>query len=159
MNEKAAAQNGNLFEAAIDRENGLRNDVFVVNIGGDTDDAVWHEKTRLFEIGPVEELQHGIRPIDMPIDRILIGEHALCERLADDNHRLFIFIILVIERIEIAAGNDRNPKRRKESRRDDTPLRPRILYTGGMDVSVAENCRPGAVGPPAPLKVSDSRPS
>ena len=41
-----------------------------------------------------------------------------------------------IERIEIAAGNDRNAKRRKESGRDDTPLRPRILYAGGMDVSV-----------------------
>jgi hypothetical protein len=82
----------------------------------------------------------------MPIDRILIGEHALCESFADDNDGLFItvliiiiiltIIILTIERIEIAAGNDRNAKRRKESRRNDTPMRSGILYAGGMDVSV-----------------------
>src|SRR2546426_2276046 len=35
------------------------------------------DKTRLFEFGPGQELQHGIRPIDMTIDGILIGEHAL----------------------------------------------------------------------------------
>ena len=56
-------------------------------------------------------------------------------RLADDNDGLFV-IVIVIKRIEIAAGNDRNAKRRKKSGRDGTRLRPGILYTGGMDVSV-----------------------
>ena len=133
VDEKATAKHWTLFKGAVNGERGLRNDVSVVNIGGDADDAVRRE-TRLFEIGPGEELQHGIRPIDMPIDRILVGEHALCESLADDDDGLFI--ILVIERIEIAAGNDRNAERRKESGRDDTPLRPRILFAGGMDMSV-----------------------
>jgi Protein of unknown function (DUF2971) len=40
VDEKAAAKNGTLFEGAIDRENGLRNDVFVVNIGSDTDSEI-----------------------------------------------------------------------------------------------------------------------
>ena len=116
----------------------------IVNIGRDTDDAVRREKTRLFEVGSGEELQHGIRPIDMPIDRILIGKHALCEGLADDHDRLFI--ILVIERIEIAAGNNRNAKRRKKSGRDDTRLRAGILYAGGMDVSVSGELKTGTGG-------------
>ena len=119
----------------------------IVNVGGDTDDAVRRDKARLFEIGPGEELQHGIRPIDMPIDRILVGEHALCESLADDNDRLFI--ILVIERIEIAAGNDRNAKRRKKSGRDGTRLRPGILYAGGMDVSVSGELQTGTGASPS----------
>jgi hypothetical protein len=81
----------------------------------------------------------------MPIDRILIGEHALCESFADDNDGLFItvliiiiltIIILTIEHIEIAAGNDWNAKRRKESRRNGTPVRSGILYIGGMGMSV-----------------------
>jgi len=58
----------------------------------------------------------------MPIDRVLIGKHALCQSLADDSDRLGI---LVIESIEIAAGKDRNAQGRKKTGRDDTPLRPR----------------------------------
>jgi hypothetical protein len=112
VNEKTGAQKRTLFKGAIDRENGLRDDVLVVNVGGDADDAARREKTSLFEISPRGELQHGIGPIDMPIDRILIGEHALCESFADDNDGLLItvpiiiiriIILLTIERIEIAA--------------------------------------------------------
>ncbi len=110
--------------------------MLIVNVGGDADDAVRRHQARLFEIGPGDELQHGIRPIDMPIDRILVGEHALCESLADDNDGLFIIVVIVIKRIEIAAGNDRNAKRRKKTGRDGTRLRPGILYAGRMDVSV-----------------------
>jgi hypothetical protein len=39
--------------------------VLVVNIGGDADDAVRCSGN------PQDEFQHGIRPIDMPINRIL----------------------------------------------------------------------------------------
>jgi len=99
-----------------------------------TDDAAPREETRLFEIGPVEEFQHGIGPIDVPIDRILVGEHAPRKTLADDHDRLRV--VAVVQRVEIAAGNDGNAKRRKESGRDDAPFRPRILDTRGMDVSV-----------------------
>ena len=113
MNEETGAKKGTLSKGAIDGENGPRNDVLV----------------------------------DVPVDRILIGKHALCESFADDNDGLLItaliviiiiltIIILTIERIEIAAGKDRNAKRRKESRRNDTPPRSGILHTGGMDMSV-----------------------
>src|SRR5215469_6972443 len=71
----------------------------------------------------------------MPIDSVLIGEHALCESLADDHDRLLV-IILIVERIEVASGDDGNAERRKKSRRDDTPLRPGILYAGGMGVTI-----------------------
>src|SRR5580658_4312974 len=134
VDEKATAKKyWKLVKGAINGHRGLRNDVSVVNIGRDPDDSVRRRQTRLFEIGPGEELQHRIRPIDMPIDRILVGEHALCESLADDNDR--IFLILAIERIEITAGNDRNAQRRKVSGRDGTRLRPGILYTGSMHMS------------------------
>src|SRR5437660_5947439 len=103
VDEKATAKHWTLFKGAIDGESGLRNDISVVNIGGDADDAMRRHKTRLFEIGPGEELQHGIRPIDMPIDGIMIGEHTLCEGLADDNDGLFF--TLAIEIVEIAAGH------------------------------------------------------
>jgi hypothetical protein len=122
VDEEATAKDRTFFKGAINAECGLRNDVCVVNVGRDTDDAVRRDKTRFLYIGPGEELQHGIGPIDVPIDRILIGENTLCESLTDNNDRLFI-MILVIERIEIAEGNDRSAKRRKKSMRDDTPLR------------------------------------
>ena len=57
---------------------------------------------------PGSEFQHGIRPIDMPIDGILIGEHAPCESLTDDNDGLFPF--LTVETVEITAGDDGNAK-------------------------------------------------
>jgi len=58
-------------------------------------------------------------------DGILIGEHALCERLADDSDGLFAF--LAVEFVEIAAAKDRYSERCKESGRDDAQLRARIL--------------------------------
>ena len=102
-----------LPKGAVNGERGLGNEVFVVDIGRDPNDAMRRRQTCFFGIGPGEELQYGIRPKDMPVDRILIGEHALCERLADDDDR--IVNILSIERIEITAGNDGNAQRRKES--------------------------------------------
>src|SRR6267154_2538316 len=97
-------------KGTVNSERRFRNDMFIVNVGSNPDNAVRRGKARLFEIGPGEELQHRIRPIDMPIDRILVGEHTPCDSLTNDNDGLLI-IILVIKRIEIAAGNDRNAKR------------------------------------------------
>jgi len=93
--------------------------VLVVNIGGDADDAVWGGAN------PGGELEHGIRPKDVPIESILIGEHAPCESLADDNDGLFTF--LAVELIEITAGNDGNAERGKESGRDDAQLGAGVL--------------------------------
>jgi hypothetical protein len=138
VDEKTTAKDWTLFKRTINGNGGLGNDVSIVNVGGDADDAVRRHHARLFEVGPGRELQDRIRPIDMPIDGILIGEHALCESLADDNDGLFITIILilVVECIEVATGDYGNAKRRKKSRRDDTPLRARIFYTGGMGVTL-----------------------
>src|SRR6202022_4762014 len=96
VDEKATADDGTLFKGAIDGEDGLRNDVFVVNIGGDADDAVRRGAN------PRGELQYGIRPIDMPIEGILIGEHALCESLTDDNDGVFTLAVVIVE---ITAGD------------------------------------------------------
>src|SRR5437588_2291770 len=148
VDEKATAKDRTLFKGAIDGERRLRNDVSVVNIGGDADDPVRRDKTRFFEIGPGEELQHGIRPVNMPIDRILIGKHALGKRLADDYDGLFS--MAVIEGVEIAAGDDGNAERRKKSGRDNTPLRAGILYAGGMDVTVGAELQTGAGAAIAP---------
>ncbi len=49
----------------------------IVNIGGDPDDAVRRDEACLVGISPRGELQYGIRPKDVPIDGILIREHAL----------------------------------------------------------------------------------
>src|SRR5439155_15400108 len=124
----ATAKDWTLFKGTIDGEDGPRNDVFVVNIGGDADDAVRRGAN------PGGELQHGIRPIDMPIDGILIGEHAPCESLTDYNDGLFTFLAVGI--VEITAGDDGNTERGKESGRDDAQLRARILFAGGMNITV-----------------------
>ena len=57
-------------------EVGDRNDMVVVHIGGDPNNAVWRRKSRLFLGSAGKELEHGIGPIDMPIDRILTRKHA-----------------------------------------------------------------------------------
>ena len=66
--------------------------MFIVNIGRDADDAVRRHQARLFGIGSREELQYGIGPVDVPIDGILIGEHALRQSLADDHDGLVIVL-------------------------------------------------------------------
>src|SRR5207249_1349335 len=78
-----------------------------------------------------KELKHGIGPIDMPIDRILTRKHALRESRADDHHRL---LILVIERVEIAPGNNGNAQRGEKAGRDVTPQRARVVFA--MDVTI-----------------------
>src|SRR5260370_17186499 len=91
----------------------------------------------------------------MPIQGILIGEHALGESLTDDTHRLRV--TLAVEIAEITAGDDRNTEGGKESGRDGTPMRAGIVYAGGMDVTVggALHTRSGAAiapGNPPPAR-------
>src|SRR5437879_12462821 len=104
------------------------NTVVDVDIGGDADDAVrrW--------INPGSESQHRICPIDMAVDGILIGEDVPRESLTDDNDGLFPF--LTVETVEITAGDDGNAKRGKEAGSNDTPLRAKILFAGGMNMTV-----------------------
>src|SRR5579864_2484318 len=120
MDEKAAAKDWSLLKSAINGHARPRNNVFIVNVGSDSDDAVRRAAN------PGHELNHGIRPIDMPINGILIGKHSLCESLADDDDRLLV--LLSVKLIEIAPGEDGNAKRRKESRRNSPQLGARIIF-------------------------------
>ena len=71
MDEQAAAKHRTFVHVVVDGERWLRNDVLVVNIGSNANDAVRRGAK------PGDEFHHGICPIDVPIDGILIGKHAL----------------------------------------------------------------------------------
>src|SRR5262245_25806667 len=85
----------------------------------------------------------------MPINRILIREHALCESLADYNDGIFI-LILAVEVVEIPTGEDRDAERGKESGGNDTPLSARILFALAMSMTVCGELQTEAVGGIAP---------
>src|SRR5260370_38778708 len=70
----------------------------------------------------------------MAIERILIGEHSLSKSLTDDNDRFFV--VLAVELIEIAAGDDGNAERSKKAGRDGAQLGARIFFAGPADVAV-----------------------
>src|SRR5260370_27682259 len=110
--------------------------MFVVHIGGDPNNAVWRGKSRLFACSALHELEHRIGPIYMPIDGILTRKHALCQSRADDHDRLSI---RVIERVEIASGNNGNAKRGEKAGRDGTPQRARIVFA--MDVTISRELK------------------
>src|SRR5262249_40279587 len=139
---EATSKHWPLFKRRVYRDRGLRNDVSVVYVGRDADDAMRRQNARLFAIGTGYELQNGIRPIDMPIDGVLIGKHALRESLADDDDRLSV--LLIVERIKIAARDNGNAERRKESGRYDTPVRAGILNVRGVDVTIGRELHSGA---------------
>src|SRR5438445_13881114 len=98
MDKKVAAKEWTLFKGVIDGEDGLRNDVLVVNIGGDADDAMRGGAN------PGGELEHWIRPKDVPIDGILIGEHTLCESLTDDDDRLTALFAVPLAEMTVTAA-------------------------------------------------------
>src|SRR5229473_6550008 len=118
VDEKAAAKHWTLFKRVINGEDGSRNDVFVVNVGSDANDAVRRG------VDPGDEFHHGIRPVDMPINGILIGEHSLRKSLTHDNDRIFT---LTVELIEVAALNDGHTECGKESGRNSAQVGARIL--------------------------------
>src|SRR5258708_2219657 len=136
VDEKAAAKDGTLFKGAINGDDGPRNDMLVVNIGGDANDAVRRG------VNPGSKFHHGIGPIDMAADGILIGEHALCERLADNSDGL---LTLPVELVEITSAEDGNAQRGKESGRNDTQLRARILARR-MNMAVGRELQPEPAG-------------
>src|SRR5260370_4996429 len=129
VDEKAAAKHWTLFKRVINGEDGSRNDVFVVNIGSDANDAVRRG------VDPGDEFHHGIRPVNMPIDGILIGEQSLSESLTDDNDRFFFFA-RAVELIEIAAGYDVKAESSKKAGRDGAQLGARIFLARGAHVAV-----------------------
>jgi len=78
----------------------------------------------------------------VPIESIMIGEHAPCESLADDNDGLFTF--LAVELVEITAGKEGNAERGKESGRDDAHLGAGVL-SGVMNMTVGRELEAEAV--------------
>ena len=93
-----------------------------------------------FRRGPAVDFQDRIGPEHVPIDGVLIGEHALREGFADDGDGLFAFDV---ELIEIASRDDGNAQRRKESGRDDTILRARVLFAGAVIVTIGAELQAG----------------
>src|SRR5262245_46652263 len=85
----------------------------------------------------------------MPINSILIRERALCESLTDDDDGIFIFI-LAVEVVEITTGEDGNAERGKESGRNDTRLRARVLVARGMNMTIGGELQAEAGGGIAP---------
>src|SRR5262249_6763226 len=77
VNKKVAAKEIAVFESAIGSDHGPGNEVFVVDIGGDADDAVRRHETRLLRSRSGNKLQDRVRPVYMTVDGILLGEHAL----------------------------------------------------------------------------------
>jgi len=135
VDEEPTAKHWTLFKGIVDSEARARNDVLVVYIGSDANDAVRRSANAW------DEFHHGIRPIDMPIDGILIGEHALSESLTDDNDRIFT---LAVELIEITAFDNGNAERGKKSGRDGAQLSARIFFAGGTDVAIRRKLKAGA---------------
>src|SRR5260370_23753652 len=131
MEKKVDVKEWTPFKGVIDSEDGLRNDVLVSNIGGDADDAM-----RGGAKGG--EFEHGIRPKDVPIDGILIGEHTLCESLTDDDDRFTA--LLAVPLVEITATEDGNAERGKKSGRDDAQLSARV-FSWGMHMTVGRELK------------------
>jgi hypothetical protein len=62
---------------------------------------------------------------------VLVGEHALRERLADDCDR---FCAFGVEVVEIASLEDGNAKGREKARRDSAPVRAGIIVAMSMTI-------------------------
>src|ERR1700747_1884829 len=65
MNEKATTQKRTLFKGVVNGEGGLGNDILLVNIGDDANDALGRRQVLAIDF------QDGIGPEYVPIDRVL----------------------------------------------------------------------------------------
>ncbi len=132
VHEKAAAADL-LLERMIDGHRRPRHDVLVVHVGGDADDPA----------GPgahVDELHDRIGPEESAVQRLPGREHPLRHALADDDDRLGIPAVGVVE---VAAGDDRNAERREESRGHGAEPGARILLAVGFRVALDRELKAG----------------
>src|SRR6478735_6347310 len=74
MDEKTATKQRTLFKGVVDRDCWLRNDMHIVDIGGDANDALRRPGRS------ASGFQYGIAPEYVPIDRVLIG-NIRCARV------------------------------------------------------------------------------
>ena len=115
-----------LLERVIDRQRGPRDDVLVVDVGRDPDDAPAGR-------ADVDELHHRIGPHQPAVQRVLVREHPLRQALADDDDRVGVVAIAVVE---IAARDDRHAQRGEEPRRDGAEAAARILLAVSLRVAL-----------------------
>src|SRR5437667_10478204 len=127
VDEQTAAKQWTLFKGIIDGERALRDDMHIVNIRGDANDALQLRR------GLARDFQDWIGPEHGLIDGVLTGEYALREGLANDCDGVFG---LNVEFVEIATRNDGNAQRRKEPGRDNTNLRAGVVFARGLNVTV-----------------------
>src|ERR1700688_3161847 len=106
VHEQAAAADF-LIERVIDGESGAGDDVFIVHVGGDADDAPRAG-------ADVNKLHYWIGPHDVLIERVAGGEHAERDALAEDDDSLAVF---AVEVVEIAAFDDGDAESGEESGR------------------------------------------
>src|SRR4029077_12357830 len=118
------------------------NDMFVVHIGSDANNAVRRPHARFFAIASPKKFEHGIGPIDVPINRVFAGKHALCESLADDHDRVSTLVIILL--VEIAPGKNGNSQRIEKAGRDGAQLRARIVFA--VDVTITGELQTGTEG-------------
>ena len=69
----------------------------------------------------------------MMVDGVLIGEHALRQALAHDDHRL---ALIAIASVKIASGDQGDAQRGEEAGRDGAELRARIFFARRADMAV-----------------------
>ena len=114
MHEQTAPKDGYLFagcliiryltERVIDGKRRARYDVLIVHIGGHAYDA-----SR--PLSDIDKIHHRVAPHDVPVDRVLAGEHSLRHALAYDHDRLAAATVIVIE---VAPSNNRHAECREE---------------------------------------------
>ena len=130
VDEQAAAADL-LIHRVKHRHRRRRHEVLVVHVGDDADDA-----SRLG--AHADELRDWIGPHQAAIDRVHVGEHPLREALADDHDA---FAVAAIAFVEVAAGDDAEPERGKEPRRDGAELRARIVLAVGLPIALGRELR------------------
>ena len=121
VDEEVAAEH-ELFERMVNGEDGAGDDVLVIDVGGDADDAGGLGS----EAG--DEFDDGIGPGDVAVDGVLAGEHALGEGLADDDDLLGAE---AVGGVKIAAGNDGDAERGEKSWGDAAELGARVFAGDG----------------------------
>src|SRR5215469_8065830 len=134
MNEQTAAKHRTLLKGTINSERGARNNVLVVDIGGDTDDP------RGLGFEARNKLQNRVGPENMPIDRVLIREHASRQRLAHDGHRFFALGVKVVE---VAACDYGNAQSRKKAGGYGAEVSPGIFLSRPANMAIGGKLKAG----------------
>src|SRR5579864_4722527 len=93
----ASIQASAFGKGAVDGRGRLRDDVNVVYVGSNADDAVRRLRTRLFRVVTGKEFKDGIGPVNMASHSTLTGPHALSQSFADDHDGLALPVVEVVE--------------------------------------------------------------